>query len=66
MTNPDLPINYQGLQKVDWVVGCTMLIDMKKFSKRIFLMKISFYSMKKMIYVKELNQMVDIFIVATN
>ena len=33
MINPDLPINYQGLQKVDWVVGCTMLIDMKKFSK---------------------------------
>ena len=33
MINPDLPTNYQGLQKVDWVVGCTMLIDMKKFSK---------------------------------
>ena len=42
MINPDLPTNYQGLQKVDWVVGCTMLIDMKKFSKKKFLMKIFF------------------------
>ena len=32
--NPNIPINSNGLQKVDWVVGCTMLIDLKKFSKR--------------------------------
>ena len=32
--NPKVPINNKGLQKVDWVVGCTMLIDLKKFSKK--------------------------------
>tara|TARA_B100001540_G_C15803065_1_gene640781 strand:+ start:818 stop:1714 length:897 start_codon:yes stop_codon:yes gene_type:complete len=30
--NPKTPVNNKGLQKVDWVVGCTMLIDLKKFS----------------------------------
>ena len=35
--NPKLPINKKDLQKVDWVVGCTMLIDLNKFShKNIF------------------------------
>ena len=34
MINPDLPIKFKGLQKVDWVVGCTMLIDMKRFSQK--------------------------------
>ena len=34
MINPDLPIKFKGLKKVDWVVGCTMLIDMKRFSQK--------------------------------
>ena len=35
--NPKIPVNNKGLQKVDWVVGCTMLIDTKKFhQKKIF------------------------------
>lgn len=34
MVNPKVPINNKGLQKVDWVVGCTMLIDLNKFSHR--------------------------------
>tara|TARA_B100000029_G_scaffold4403_1_gene5049 strand:- start:1828 stop:2724 length:897 start_codon:yes stop_codon:yes gene_type:complete len=32
--NPKIPIDNKGLQKVDWVVGCTMLIDLKKFPHR--------------------------------
>ena len=37
IVNPKVPINNEGLQKVDWVVGCTMLFDLKKFShKNIF------------------------------
>ncbi len=35
--NPYLPKEKFGLQKVDWVVGCTLLFDLKKFSnKKIF------------------------------
>ena len=30
--NPILPIDNKKLQNVDWVVGCSMLIDLKKFS----------------------------------
>ena len=35
--NPSVPINKKKLQEVDWVVGCSMLIDLKKFSdKKLF------------------------------
>ena len=35
--NPNLPVNKNNLQSVDWVVGCSMLIDLDKFeSKKIF------------------------------
>jgi N-acetylglucosaminyl-diphospho-decaprenol L-rhamnosyltransferase len=35
--NPPLPIDKLNLQIVDWVVGCSMLIDLKKFSnKKLF------------------------------
>lgn len=30
--NPKIKKNLNGLQKVDWVVGCTMLFDLSKFS----------------------------------
>ena len=32
--NNDLPINENYLQKVDWVVGCSMLINLEKFNSR--------------------------------
>ena len=32
--NPIIPLDKKNLQKVDWVVGCSMLIDLKKFSSR--------------------------------
>ena len=41
--NPKIPVNNKGLQKVDWVVGCTMLIDTKNFAKKKFLIKIFFF-----------------------
>ena len=35
--NPPLSIDKLNLQSVDWVVGCSMLIDLKKFSnKKLF------------------------------
>ena len=34
IVNPKVPVDNKGLQKVDWVVGCTMLIDLKKFSNK--------------------------------
>jgi len=35
--NPEIKKESNGLQKVNWVVGCTMLCDLKKFSsKKIF------------------------------
>jgi len=35
--NPAISKNEFGLQKVDWIVGCTILFDLKKFiSKKIF------------------------------
>ena len=35
--NPIIPINKKNLQEVDWVVGCSMLIDLNKFSnKKLF------------------------------
>ena len=32
--NNDLPMNENYLQKVDWVVGCSMLINLEKFNDR--------------------------------
>ncbi len=35
--NPKISVNENNLQSVDWVVGCSMLIDLSKFnSKKIF------------------------------
>ena len=35
--NPNIPVNENNLQSVDWVVGCSMLIDLNKFeSRKIF------------------------------
>ncbi len=35
--NPIIPVNEKNLQKVDWVVGCSMLIDLSKFTnKKLF------------------------------
>ena len=33
-SNNDLPINENYLQKVDWVVGCSMLVNLEKFNGR--------------------------------
>ena len=33
-SNNDLPMNENYLQKVDWVVGCSMLINLEKFNDR--------------------------------
>ncbi len=32
--NNDLPMNENYLQKVDWVVGCSMLVNLEKFNDR--------------------------------
>ena len=32
--NNDLPMNENYLQKVDWVVGCSMLVNLEKFNSR--------------------------------
>ena len=32
--NNDLPVNENYLQKVDWVVGCSMLINLEKFNTK--------------------------------
>ena len=35
--NPNITVDQNNLQKVDWVVGCSMLIDLSKFSnKKLF------------------------------
>ena len=35
--NPNIPVDENNLQSVDWVVGCSMLIDLNKFeSRKIF------------------------------
>ena len=35
--NPNLPKDKSGFQKVDWIVGCTILFDLNKFpNKKIF------------------------------
>ena len=53
--NPNIPVDENNLQSVDWVVGCSMLIDLNKFGSRKIFDDNFFYSMKKLIYAKELS-----------
>ena len=43
-----------SLKKVDWVMGCSMLIDLDKFSSKKLFDENFFYILKNLIYVKEL------------
>ena len=40
--NPNIPVNANNLQSVDWVVGCSMLIDLNNLNLKKFLMIIFF------------------------
>ena len=49
----ELSYNENGLKEVDWVIGCSVLINKNKFNLPYFLMTIYFYILKRLIYADE-------------